>query len=158
MIMGLCRAKSTGIPNNRDEIAIVRVMIRRLDTTEPARFCVCHRGEEILTAWHDWQTKLAAEEQQSGVAETRRVPLSGPRERMMCPRCGNRRVNLIFEPPPVAERLRAPAPANWLAPLRAKDTATSPCAASRAKGVHVRPADFEAEPVRSSPSDRAPQP
>jgi hypothetical protein len=25
-------------------------------------------------------------------------------ERMMCPRCGNRRVNLIFEPPTVAKR------------------------------------------------------
>src|ERR1700679_3358681 len=25
-------------------------------------------------------------------------------DRMMCPRCGNRRVNLIFEPPPVAGR------------------------------------------------------
>jgi hypothetical protein len=23
---------------------------------------------------------------------------------MMCPRCGNRRVNLIFEPPPVPKR------------------------------------------------------
>jgi hypothetical protein len=32
------------------------------------------------------------------------MPLSGLRERMMCPRCGNRRVNLIFEPPPVAKR------------------------------------------------------
>jgi hypothetical protein len=32
------------------------------------------------------------------------MPLSGMRERMMCPRCGNRRVNLIFEPPPVAKR------------------------------------------------------
>jgi hypothetical protein len=29
----------------------------------------------------------------------RNMPLSGLRERMMCPRCGNRRVNLIFEPP-----------------------------------------------------------
>ena len=26
------------------------------------------------------------------------MPLSGLRERMMCPCCGNRRVNLIFEP------------------------------------------------------------
>jgi hypothetical protein len=34
----------------------------------------------------------------------RDMPLSGLRERMMCPRCGNRRVNLIFEPPPVAKR------------------------------------------------------
>ena len=32
------------------------------------------------------------------------MPLSGLRERMMCPRCGNRRVNLIFEPPQVANR------------------------------------------------------
>jgi hypothetical protein len=32
------------------------------------------------------------------------MPLSGLCERMMCPRCGNRRVNLIFEPPPVAKR------------------------------------------------------
>jgi hypothetical protein len=30
--------------------------------------------------------------------------LAGLRDRMMCPRCGNRRVNLIFEPPPVATR------------------------------------------------------
>jgi hypothetical protein len=34
----------------------------------------------------------------------RNMPLSGLRERMMCPRCGNRRVNLIFEPPAVAKR------------------------------------------------------
>ena len=34
----------------------------------------------------------------------RHYPLSGLRERMMCPRCGNRRVNLIFEPPPAAKR------------------------------------------------------
>jgi hypothetical protein len=34
----------------------------------------------------------------------RNMPLSGLRERMMCPRCGNRRVNLIFEPPPIARR------------------------------------------------------
>jgi hypothetical protein len=34
----------------------------------------------------------------------RNMPLSGLRERMMCPRCGNRRVNLIFEPPSVAKR------------------------------------------------------
>jgi hypothetical protein len=27
------------------------------------------------------------------------MPLAGLSERMMCPRCGNRRVNLIFEPP-----------------------------------------------------------
>jgi hypothetical protein len=32
------------------------------------------------------------------------MPLSGLRERMMRRRCGNRRVNLIFEPPPVAKR------------------------------------------------------
>ena len=32
----------------------------------------------------------------------RNMPLSRLRERMMCPRCGNRRVNLIFEPPAVA--------------------------------------------------------
>jgi hypothetical protein len=29
----------------------------------------------------------------------RTMPLSALRERMMCPRCGNRRVNLIFDPP-----------------------------------------------------------
>jgi hypothetical protein len=34
----------------------------------------------------------------------RNMSLSGLRERMMCPSCGNRRVNLIFEPPPVAKR------------------------------------------------------
>jgi hypothetical protein len=34
----------------------------------------------------------------------RSMSLSGLRERMMCPRCGNRRVNLVFEPPPVAKR------------------------------------------------------
>ena len=33
-----------------------------------------------------------------------RAPLAGLRERIMCPRCGNRRVNLIFDPPPVAAR------------------------------------------------------
>jgi hypothetical protein len=32
------------------------------------------------------------------------MPVSGLRERMMCRRWGNRRVNLIFEPPPVAKR------------------------------------------------------
>jgi hypothetical protein len=37
----------------------------------------------------------------------RNMPLSGLRERMMRPRCGNRRVNLIFEPPPVAKRAPA---------------------------------------------------
>jgi hypothetical protein len=37
----------------------------------------------------------------------RNMPLAGLRERMMCPRCGNRRVNLIFDPPAVA--MRAPA-------------------------------------------------
>jgi hypothetical protein len=31
----------------------------------------------------------------------RNMSLAGLRERMMCPRCGNRRVNLIFDPPPV---------------------------------------------------------
>ena len=35
----------------------------------------------------------------------RNMSLSGLRERMMCPRCGNRRVNLIFEPPSVAKRV-----------------------------------------------------
>ena len=34
----------------------------------------------------------------------RNMPLAGLFERMMCPRCGNRRVNLIFDPPPVAAR------------------------------------------------------
>src|SRR5271156_2691026 len=34
----------------------------------------------------------------------RNMPLAGLGDRMMCPRCGNRRVNLIFEPPPVAGR------------------------------------------------------
>ena len=37
----------------------------------------------------------------------RNMPLSGLRERMMRPRCGNRRVNLILEPPPVAKRAPA---------------------------------------------------
>ena len=37
----------------------------------------------------------------------RNMPLSGLRERMMRRRCGNRRVNLIFEPPPVAKRAPA---------------------------------------------------
>jgi hypothetical protein len=32
------------------------------------------------------------------------MSLSDLRERMMCPRCGNRRGNLIFEPPSVAKR------------------------------------------------------
>jgi hypothetical protein len=32
----------------------------------------------------------------------RNMSLSGLRERMMCPRCGNRRVNLIFDPPSIA--------------------------------------------------------
>jgi hypothetical protein len=35
----------------------------------------------------------------------RGMPLAGLRDRMMCPRCGNRRINLIFEPPPVAARV-----------------------------------------------------
>ncbi len=30
----------------------------------------------------------------------RNMPLAELRERMMCPRCGNRRVNLIFDPRP----------------------------------------------------------
>jgi hypothetical protein len=30
--------------------------------------------------------------------------LSGSRERTICARCGDRRVNLIFEPPAVAKR------------------------------------------------------
>src|SRR5271163_2045028 len=34
----------------------------------------------------------------------RSMSLAGLRDRMMCPRCGNRRVDLIFEPPPVAVR------------------------------------------------------
>ena len=37
----------------------------------------------------------------------RNMSLAGLRERMMCPRCGNRRVNLIFDPPPIASRARA---------------------------------------------------
>jgi hypothetical protein len=32
------------------------------------------------------------------------MSLAGLNDRMMCPRCGNRRVNLIFEPPTVASR------------------------------------------------------
>lgn len=32
------------------------------------------------------------------------MPLAGLNDRMMCPRCGNRRVNLIFEPPTIAGR------------------------------------------------------
>jgi hypothetical protein len=35
----------------------------------------------------------------------RNMPLSALRERMMCPRCGNRRVNLIFDPPPASKRI-----------------------------------------------------
>jgi hypothetical protein len=34
----------------------------------------------------------------------RNMSLSGLRERMMCPLCGNRRVNLIFEPRAIAKR------------------------------------------------------
>ena len=34
----------------------------------------------------------------------RNMPLATLGDRIMCPRCGNRRVNLIFEPPPVAGR------------------------------------------------------
>ena len=33
----------------------------------------------------------------------RNMPLAGLRERMMCPRCGNRRVSLIFDPPTAAK-------------------------------------------------------
>ena len=32
------------------------------------------------------------------------MSLAGLNDRMMCPRCGNRRVNLIFEPPAIAGR------------------------------------------------------
>jgi hypothetical protein len=32
------------------------------------------------------------------------MPLAGLSNRMMCPRRGNRRVNLMFEPPSVAGR------------------------------------------------------
>jgi DNA-directed RNA polymerase subunit RPC12/RpoP len=35
------------------------------------------------------------------------MPLSGLGERMVCPRCGYRRVNLIFEPPAAAKRAPA---------------------------------------------------
>ena len=34
----------------------------------------------------------------------RNMPLAGLQGRMMCPRCGNRRVSLIFEPPAAAGR------------------------------------------------------
>ena len=34
----------------------------------------------------------------------RNMPLAGLGERMMCPRCGSRRVNVIFEPPRTADR------------------------------------------------------
>ncbi|MGA2843221.1 MAG: hypothetical protein ABSG18_24335 [Steroidobacteraceae bacterium] len=34
----------------------------------------------------------------------RNMSLAGLNGRMMCPRCGSRRVNLIFEPPPIADR------------------------------------------------------
>jgi hypothetical protein len=34
----------------------------------------------------------------------RNMPLAGLGDRMMRPRCSNRRVNLMFEPPPVAGR------------------------------------------------------
>ena len=34
----------------------------------------------------------------------RNMPLAGLHDRMMCPRCGGRRVNLIFEPPTIAGR------------------------------------------------------
>ena len=37
----------------------------------------------------------------------RNMPLANLRERTMCPRCGNRRINLIFDPPPVANRAPA---------------------------------------------------
>ena len=33
----------------------------------------------------------------------RNMPLAGLRERMMCPRCGNRRVSLNFDPPTAAK-------------------------------------------------------
>jgi hypothetical protein len=36
----------------------------------------------------------------------RNMPLAGLSERMMCPRCGNRRVSLIFEPPMNAGRVQ----------------------------------------------------
>ena len=34
----------------------------------------------------------------------RNMPVAALGDRMACPRCGNRRVNLIFEPPPIAGR------------------------------------------------------
>ena len=37
----------------------------------------------------------------------RNMSLAGLRERMMCPKCGNRRINLIFDPPPVVKRAPA---------------------------------------------------
>jgi hypothetical protein len=37
----------------------------------------------------------------------RNMPLAGLRERMMCPRCGNRRVNRIFDPPSIAMQKRS---------------------------------------------------
>jgi hypothetical protein len=34
----------------------------------------------------------------------RNMPLAGLGERMMCPLCGSRRVNVVFEPPGIAGR------------------------------------------------------
>ena len=36
----------------------------------------------------------------------RNMPLAGLNDRMMCPRCGNRRINLMFEPPAGAGRVQ----------------------------------------------------
>jgi hypothetical protein len=36
----------------------------------------------------------------------RNMSLAGLNDRMMCPRCGSRRINLIFEPPTIAGRAR----------------------------------------------------
>ena len=34
----------------------------------------------------------------------RNMPLAALSERMMCPRCGSRRINLLFEPPTIMGR------------------------------------------------------
>jgi hypothetical protein len=81
------------------------------------------------------------------------MPLAGLHERMMCPRCGNRRVKLTFDPPPTAARARGrremPRPRERAGPDR--DWEPARACLLRTKGP-IRPAqqkgprEFEARP------------
>ena len=96
----------------------------------------------------------------------RHYPLSGLRERMMCPHCGNRRVNLIFEPPPAAKRARTmvrSTPANARSPPWPPAHTGSPCRntppnsmKSSRSGAISRPITSPTRPSQTSPPSTKP--